>query len=66
MASDSRRSILVAEIAELQTTQTKSIAAATFGGWTREEEAAHNKRADRLESLLRQVELLIETGSHEP
>jgi hypothetical protein len=66
MASDSRRAKLVAKIAELETMQTKSIAAATFGGWTREQEVAHDKRVDRPESLLRQVEPLTETGSHEP
>jgi hypothetical protein len=66
MASDSRRAKLVAEIEELQTMQTKSIAATTFCSWTHEQEVAHDKRADRLESLLRQAEPLTETGSHEP
>jgi hypothetical protein len=51
MASDSRRAKLVAEIAELQTMQTKPIAAATFCDWTHEQEVAHDKRADRLEKF---------------
>jgi hypothetical protein len=48
MAFDPRRAKLVAEIAELQRLQMKSIATATFGGWTSEQVAAHDKRADRL------------------
>jgi hypothetical protein len=43
---------------ELQTLQMKSIAAATFGGWTQEQVAAHNKRADRLERLIPELEAL--------
>ena len=58
MASDYRRTKLVAEITELQTLQMKSIAAATFGGWTHEQVAAHDKRADRLERLIRELQAL--------
>lgn len=58
MASDPRRANLVAEIAELQSLQRESIATATFAGWTREQAAAHYKRADRLERLIRELEAL--------
>ena len=62
MASDSRRAKLADEIRELQNLQMKSIAAATFGGWTREQVAAHDKRADRLERLIREFQALDGTG----
>ena len=58
MAPDSRHAKLIAEIAELQNLQTKSIAAAILGGWSREKEATHDKRAERLGGLIRELEAL--------
>jgi len=49
------RAELVAEIVQLQTQQVDDLAEAVFGGWTREQEAAHQKRADRLEVLIREL-----------
>ena len=62
MASDPRRAKLVAEITELRGLQRDSIVTATFGGWTREQEAAHDERADRLERLMRELEALDQDG----
>jgi hypothetical protein len=53
--SASRRSALVAEIAELQDQQLESFGAATFAGWTPEQNTAHNKRSDRMEDLRREL-----------
>lgn len=62
MASHSRRAKLADEIRELQNLQMKSIAAATFGGWTREQVAAHDKRAEHLERLIRELDALSQDG----
>ena len=62
MASDSRRAKLADEIVELQNLQMKSIAAATFGGWTHEQVASHDKRAAHLRRLIRELEALDGTG----
>jgi hypothetical protein len=62
MASDSRRTKLAAEITELQNLQMKSIAAATFGGWTREQVAAHDRRAEHLERVIRELDALDQVG----
>jgi hypothetical protein len=48
----------MAEIAELQKLQMESIASATFGGWTTAQVAAHDKRAERLGRLVRDLEAL--------
>ena len=57
MASRSREE-LQAEIAELSRLQRESNREALFGGWTRESEAAHELRADRLAALLRELAVL--------
>jgi len=62
MASNSRRAKLADEIVELQNLQMKSIAAATFGGWTHEQVAVHDKRAERLRLLIRELEGLDQTS----
>ena len=58
MASDPKRAKLIAEIAELQKLQMESIASATFGGWTTAQVAAHDKRAERLGRLVRDLDAL--------
>ena len=58
MAPNPRRAKLVTDIAELQNLQMESIATATFAGWTREQVAAHDNRADRLERLIRELAVL--------
>lgn len=57
MESTARGSALVAEIAELQDQQLESFAAATFAGFTPEQNTAHNKRSDRMEALQRALNL---------
>jgi hypothetical protein len=54
-APDQKHDELVAEIAKLQKEQLKSLADARFGGWSREEEAAHRKRSDRLAFLISEL-----------
>jgi hypothetical protein len=58
MTSDPKYAKLIAEMAEFQRLQMKSIANATFGGWTHEEVAAHDKRANRIAALRRQLDAL--------
>ena len=36
----------------------KSLSDATFGGWSREEEAAHQERSDRLALLIHELEAI--------
>ena len=62
MASDSKRAKLVAEITELRKQQMESMIKATFGGWTRDQMAAHDERAERLRRLTRELEALDETS----
>jgi len=57
MASDSKRAILIAEIKELQSFQMESKGDAVFG-WTRAAEDAYDKRANRLDRLIRELEVL--------
>jgi len=52
---------LVAEIAKLRKAQMKSLSDATFGGWSREEETAHQKRSERLALLVRELESIEQT-----
>jgi len=49
---------LVAEITELQRQQSEDSADAVFGGLTREQEVAHQLRADRLELLVSELAAL--------
>lgn len=58
MVSNSNRARLIAEIAELQSLQFESNRDAVFGGWTRTAEEAHQRRADRLERLVKELEAL--------
>jgi hypothetical protein len=55
MAFSTRREELSAEIPEIRKLQMESNRQATFGGWTREAEAAHEMRADRIAALLREL-----------
>jgi hypothetical protein len=54
------RAELVAEIVKLRRQQLDSAAKAQFGCWTREEEAEHQERANRLELLVRELDNLDE------
>jgi hypothetical protein len=54
------RAELVPEIVKLRRQQLDSAAKALFGCWTREEEAEHLERADRLALLVRQLDALDE------
>jgi hypothetical protein len=63
MASGKRRGELTAAIVELQRVQTESNREATFGGWTREAEAAHERRAVRIADLCRELDALDEAAS---
>jgi len=56
MASDLKRAALIAEIKELQSFQMESRREAVFGGWTRAAEEAHQRRADRLHRLIKELE----------
>jgi len=56
---------LVAEIAELQRLQSEDYADAAFGCLTREQEAAHEERAERLELLFRELATLANTRRSE-
>lgn len=60
MASDTKRARLIAEIRELQSFQLESNREAVFGGWTRAAEEAHQRRADQLERLVKELEALDE------
>jgi len=52
---------LVAEIARLLKAKMKSVSDAAFGGWSREEEAAHKKHSERLAVLVRELEAIERT-----
>jgi hypothetical protein len=58
MASDLKRTELIAEIRDLQSLQMESRREAVFGGWTRAAEEAHQRRADRLHRLIKELEAL--------
>jgi uncharacterized protein YukE len=58
MASDLKRTELIAEIRELQSLQMESRREAVFGGWTRAAEEAYQRRADRLHRLVKELEAL--------
>jgi hypothetical protein len=62
MASDPRPAKLIAEIKELQSFQTESKRDAVFGAWTRAAEDAYERRADRLERLVKELEALDESS----
>jgi hypothetical protein len=52
------RAELEAEVAELHKLQMESNRQATFGGWTREAEDEHHRRADCIAALYRQLAAL--------
>ena len=52
------RAELVTEIAELQRQQLESFTDGTFSGWPPEQEAAHEKRTDRLALLVLELNTL--------
>ena len=56
--SESRRANLFSQISDLRELQRQSLATATFGGWTTEETAIHDKRADQLTRLIHEVDVL--------
>ena len=55
MAPNKTRVEIEAEIAELHTLQLESTREATFGGWTRKAEEEHQRRADSMAVLYRQL-----------
>jgi hypothetical protein len=56
MAPNPSRAELVSELAELHGQQLRSMADATFVGWTSEQLAAHQKRSDRISQLQRDLD----------
>lgn len=58
MAFDSKRAELTTAISELHRLQMESMKDATFGGWTRESEAAYEIRAARIAALLRELAVI--------
>ena len=58
MTSDGIRSQLLAEISELSKRRMETNRQATFGGWTREVEDEHERIADRIADLRRQLDAL--------
>ena len=55
MSADKTRVELKAEIEELHRLHIESNLQATFGGWTREAEDEHHRRADRIAALYHQL-----------
>jgi len=55
MADPLERALLVAEIAQLEKQHSEAHIKAIYVGWTREEEAARNKRDTRLALLHREL-----------
>ena len=58
MAPGKTRADLEAEIIELHKLQIESNRQATFGGWTHEAKEEHNRRADCIAALYRQLAAL--------
>jgi hypothetical protein len=50
-----KRAELLSEIEELRKQQLEFSRQATFGGWTREVDEAHERRAERIAALCRQL-----------
>jgi hypothetical protein len=61
MADPLERALLVAEIAQLEKQHSEANIKAIYVGWTREEEAARNKRDARLSTLRLQLTALDAT-----
>jgi hypothetical protein len=60
MAPNKTRAELEAEIEELHRLHIESNREATFGGWTRDAEDEHHRRADHIAALYRQLAALQE------
>ena len=58
MAQKTQRADLTAEITQLRKQQLESLAKGTFGGWTPEEEVAHEKCTNRLALLVLELDAL--------
>jgi len=58
MAFNAKRTELTAAIDELHRVQMEAIKDATFGGWTRESEAAFEVRSSRIAALIRELTTL--------
>jgi len=58
MAFNAKRAELTAAIEELHRVQLEAIKDATFGGWTRESEAAFEMRSSRIAALIRELTVL--------
>jgi hypothetical protein len=58
MAGDPERAKLIGEIIELESLQLESNREATFGGWTRVAEDEHDRRADHIKRLVKELEAL--------
>jgi len=56
MVPGTRRAQLLAEIAGLQRQQVDDLANEMFCGWTREQEAAHQERSERLSLLVQELD----------
>lgn len=56
MADSSKDASLLAEIARLRQQQLEDVGDATYVGWTQEESATHERRANRIADLFRQIE----------
>jgi len=52
------RDEIVAEITELRKQQLEAATDAVFGGLTREQQAEHQERADRVARLIRELDIL--------
>ena len=58
MAPNRTRAEIETEIEELHRLHIESNRQATFGGWTREAEDEHHRRADRIDALIRELTTL--------
>ena len=58
MADSHKIHSLRAEVARLRQEQLTATDRVTYLGWTREERFAYARRADRIEELLRELEIL--------
>ena len=61
-----KRAELSAELFRLRTQHVAALARALFGGYTPEEEAAHQERVERMAVLVRELQPLDETSEIAP
>jgi hypothetical protein len=64
MASNTKRAELAVEITKLQGLQLESWRNATFGGWTRQQEIAHEERSHRISVLQHELNALDAAASN--